>query len=359
MKNDHFVWAGRPVKGIVLASLTMAAVGLSYLCCLARPAPPLVRVTPVVERSWPVWVGRSATVLPSKIVSVSARVGGVIWHHAVQSGQSVTAGMLLLELDSAPYERAVDQAAARQAGDYARLDAVRRELARDADPAAVDYVPPETVQARRAQAERLQAVVHDDAVLLARARLDLASTRIVAPVAGRVMWICAVGNKVQPANQEIVTIAPLGPARISVNPPRMPPYPLVVEARDSVSGLVLARGCTLHPGGSPLDLGTVTRFAVACPQSDELQVGETIAIFARYADAAIATVPRSALLPRAGGVAVAAVQDGVIAMRLVTIVEQEGAQVALGGAPSKGTMIVTESNDRLQDGMPVRTSPAR
>jgi len=123
---------------------------------------------------------------PAASVAVSPRVDGVVEKVLFDGGKNVGEGDVLFVMDDAACSIAVDAARASLAEARARLSLA--EDAADRQRALLDRGTGSRVAALEAEAalEVARAVVAAREATLARAQLDLARTRIVAPIAGRV-----------------------------------------------------------------------------------------------------------------------------------------------------------------------------
>ena len=119
------------------------------------------------------------------VVTVAPDVAGLVLEVPVRDNQTVHKGDLLLRIDPARYQLAVEEAraqlAARQASLAMREQNARRRLALDEQVVSREDRDDASNAAAAARAEYRQAQV-----LLEKAELDLARTRVLAPVDGYV-----------------------------------------------------------------------------------------------------------------------------------------------------------------------------
>lgn len=143
------------------------------------------------------WLGRSLWVsymespwtrdgrVRADVVSVAPDVSGLVLEVPVRDNQAVSKGDLLLRIDPARYQLAVDEArallAARRASLAMREQNARRRLALDEQVVSREDRDDATNAAAAARAEYRLAQA-----LLEKAELDLARTRVLAPVDGYV-----------------------------------------------------------------------------------------------------------------------------------------------------------------------------
>lgn len=143
------------------------------------------------------WLGRSLWVnymespwtrdgrVRADVVTVAPDVAGLVLEVPVRDNQAVQKGDLLLRIDPARYQLAVEEAkaqlAARQASLAMREQNAERRLALDDQVVSREDRDDASNAAAAARAEYRQAQV-----LLEKAELDLARTRVLAPVDGYV-----------------------------------------------------------------------------------------------------------------------------------------------------------------------------
>src|SRR5215469_16822747 len=84
-----------------------------------RPTP--VQVTPVQQRTVPVFLTALGTVTAYNTVTLHTRVDGQLLQVNFQEGQAVRKGQLLLQIDPRPYQAALDQAIGTLTKDEANL----------------------------------------------------------------------------------------------------------------------------------------------------------------------------------------------------------------------------------------------
>ncbi|MGH7072515.1 MAG: efflux RND transporter periplasmic adaptor subunit, partial [Acetobacteraceae bacterium] len=115
----------------VAAALILAGLLLSLLfrggAAAPPPAAPSVQaaigapVTPVVERTVPVYLEYIGTTTAIQQVTLEAQVTGYFMKPAVSDGADVKKGQVLYEIEPGPYQAALDQAKARALKDAAAL----------------------------------------------------------------------------------------------------------------------------------------------------------------------------------------------------------------------------------------------
>ena len=150
-------------------------------------------------------------------VAIKPQVGGQIMSAPVVSGQDVTVGQVLFQIDPRPYEAVVKEVDARLARNQVLLKKALEDQARFARLVRQDAVSREQYDQAVANAESQRALVAQDQATLASAKLQLEYATITAPVAGRVGEVLIDAGNVVKANDDrtLLVINTLAPAKIS------------------------------------------------------------------------------------------------------------------------------------------------
>jgi HlyD family secretion protein len=187
------------VAGTVIAVLALTAAGVA---ATKRPKSVEVKMEPVSRRDLVASVTASGQVQPHTKVDMSADISGRIITLAVKEGQTVTKGQLLVQIDPATYQAAVERSQAALAAAKAQLlqaeaneTQAQHSYQRSADikkanPQLVSDeqleqlrttadVDKATAEAARFLVDQATAVLHDD-------ESSLAKTTIRAPMSGKI-----------------------------------------------------------------------------------------------------------------------------------------------------------------------------
>ncbi len=129
--------------------------------------------------------------LPGRTVSTVVaedrpQVGGILRERLGTEGADVKAGQLLYRIDPAPYQAAVDSARAALAKARANVDSLRPKAARYAELAEIKAVAQQDTDDALAALRQAEAEVDAARAALDSAAINLAYTRVTAPVAGRI-----------------------------------------------------------------------------------------------------------------------------------------------------------------------------
>src|SRR2546421_12135546 len=156
-----------------MKSATAATVGalLLVLSCSRKGAsgPPRVPVTVAraEQRPVPYEIVATGTAEPRQTVAVQSQVTGVLTRVAFREGDEVAPGQVLFQIDPRPFHAALDQARAMLARDAAQAENAALDATRYADLVKQDYVTKQDYDAKRANAEALQAAVRADSASVA------------------------------------------------------------------------------------------------------------------------------------------------------------------------------------------------
>jgi RND family efflux transporter MFP subunit len=196
-KPRTFRWTA---KAIALAVLVAMSATYYYTHRGSTPAfaaapPPLVTVSPPVERDIERRLGFLGQFSAVNRVELRAQVGGVLTQIHFKDGAIEKKGDLLFEIDREPYEIKLNLATAQLASAQARLALATQELSRArelqrSEAGSVQNVDQKVAEHRAAQAavDHANAQVHD-------AKFDLDRCMVKAPFTGRMgTHLVSTGN---------------------------------------------------------------------------------------------------------------------------------------------------------------------
>jgi RND family efflux transporter MFP subunit len=186
--------AARFMKPGPLAAVAVAAaLGAGYLLWptgARNPAPqfgppPVTVSKPLVEEriEWKEFTGQFEA---AEFVEVRARVSGYLKSIHFEDGKLVAKGDLLFVIEPEPFELALATAKAQLADALARLELAKVQLARTAELAKKDFAAISTRDQRFAEQRSAEAAVNIAKAAVGTAEINLAYTRLTAPITGRV-----------------------------------------------------------------------------------------------------------------------------------------------------------------------------
>ncbi|MDB5829933.1 MAG: efflux transporter, family, subunit [Variovorax sp.] len=322
----------------------------------------------------PIQLDALGTVQPLANVTVQPQVAGVLTAVLFKEGQMVKKGDVLATIDPAPFQIALSQATGARQRDEAQLSAARVTLDRYRTLLGQDSIARQDVDTQAALVKQLEGTVTIDRANESTAKLNLAYTRIVAPVSGRVgLRPVDAGNYVSTGSSTgIAVITQLSPIDVAFSVPqdRVPEIQqrLAAGAQLTATALDRTRIKQLATGMfSTLDnsvdttTGTVkskARFANADTALFPNQF-VNVRLLMRTITAAV-VVPVTALRHGPNGDYVYVInEDKTVTQRPVTRGESSVDNVAIMSGLKSGEEVVTEGGDRLKDGARVQTTVDR
>ncbi len=371
----------------------MAAVaGLSLAACQRKVETAVEEVVPVVaakveRRAIPIELSAIGNVEALQTVAVQARVAGEIDRVVFREGQDVQPGDLLFTIDPRPYEAAVAEAQARVERDQALAKNAEETAARYADLVKKDYVTAEQFEQMRAAAEAARATARADEAAVENARLQLAYTRIVAPIAGRTGSIQVhAGNMLRPNDERtLVTINQIRPIAVTFTIPESA-FDAIRRAQAESKLSVVARPSRgkadpAAPGVPGTDgppekqetgelsfvdntvdraTGTVRLKATFANSFGALWPGRFVDVVLTLAhDPDALVVPAQAIQTGQQGSYVFVVKDdSTVESRQVTVGRTQGSNVVIAKGLSADERVVTDGQLRLAPGVKVEVKPS-
>ena len=192
------MWSGGPDKATSAAQRWMAQLKSDSSASIkaasqAAPAkapgaggPPVVSVSKPLVRPVTEWDEYTGRFDATDAVEIRTRVSGFLVEIHFKDGQQVKKGDKLFTLDARPFERALDQARAELAQASTKVESTSLDVERG-KPLIDRKIMSEKVFDDRANALReAQAAVKTSEAKVKTAELDVSSTVILAPFAGRI-----------------------------------------------------------------------------------------------------------------------------------------------------------------------------
>ncbi len=374
-------------KTIALVVLALAAfAGGAWYLWTREPAaaqapgkagPP--RATPVVavaatSGDIDVIVNGLGTVTPLRTVTVKSRVDGELVRVLFDEGQIVQAGQLLAEIDSRPFQVQLAQAQGQLARDRALLENAKLDLERYRTLFQQDSIAKQQVDTQASLVRQYEGAVQVDQSQIENARLQLAYSRISAPIGGRIgLRLVDPGNIVRAGDAGgLVVITQLQPVAVVFTVPQdmLPSVlkrlqsgdELPVEAWDRDQKSRLAEGA-LASADNQVDpqTGTVKLKAQFANADGSLFPNQFVNVRMKLdtlKDSVI--VPSPAVQRGAQGMFVYVVrQDNTVVPRPVRLGPLDGQRQSIAGGLQPGEMVVTDGTDRLRPGAQVEVAAAR
>lgn len=332
----------------------------------ARGGPPSTVGFAVAQKAdIPVWLEALGTVTPAATVTVRPQVSGVLKQVLYKEGDMVHSGQLLALIDPRPFEMTLMQAQGQRQRDEAQLENARLTLQRYRTLLQQDSIARQDVDTQAALVRQLEGAITADKAAEGTARLNLAYTRITAPVSGRVgLRPVDAGNLVGTSDPNgIAVITQVAPIDVSFAVPqdRLPDVQSRMAQGAVLPATALDRGRTRElAGGRFLTLdnqvdpqtGTVKAKARFDNTQGTLFPNQfvNLRLLLNTLEAAV-TVPVTALRQGPNGDFVYVLnEDRTVTLRTVTRGIATADKVAVTAGLQPGEKVITEGGDRLRDG---------
>jgi multidrug efflux system membrane fusion protein len=313
----------------------------------------------------PVLLRGLGTVTAYNTVNVKSRVDGPIVAIHFNEGQNVTAEQLLVDLDPRTFQAALDQAEGQLARDQAQLRDAEANLARFQKLWEAQVIAKQQLDTQAAQVGQYRGGIEADQAAIENAKLNLSFTKITAPISGRIgLRMVDVGNIVHPGDQNsLAVITQMQPISVLFTLPadRLQPVlaklragaKLPVEAYDRADQNRIANG-TLETVDNQIDPQTgTTKLKAIFDNRDNALFPQQFVNCRLLLETrrGVLVIPAAALQRGPQGQYVYAVKpDHTATMRQVTLGITEGESVEVKSGIAPGDLIVTDGQDKLQEG---------
>ncbi len=311
------------------------------------------------------------TVTSLSTVTVISQISGQLVRVAFQEGQDVKKGDLLAEIDSRPYDLALQQAQGQLAHDQALLQDAQLDLARYKTLAAQNAIPKQQYDTQAALVQQYQGSVISDQATIDTANLNIAYCHILAPAGGRVgLRQVDQGNYVTSSSANsangLVVITQLQPISVIFT---LPEDSLPQILKRLHAGATLPATAFDRSGANQLAVGTL----MTLDNQIDTTTG-TVKLRAQFAndkrnlypnqfvnvrllvnvlhDATV--IPTSAVQRGAPGTYVYLVNpDSTVSVRKIELGPIDGERQAVRSGLAPGDRIVVDGADKLRDGAKV------
>lgn len=324
-----------------------------------------VRTVAAQLQPLPVHLKAIGTVTPLNTVTVKSRVDGQLLRVAFEEGQRVERGQLLAEIDPAPYKIRLAQAEGQLQQNAAQVKSARSDLERIEQLHTQNLVTTQQLELQQALVAEREGALAGVQAQVDDARLQLAYTRVEAPIAGRAgLRRVDMGNIVRQGDANgLVVITQTRPISVSFTIPEvelqavLDPFrageTLAVEAWDRSETSVLATG-VLKTIDNQIDTATGTlRLKAEFTNADErLFPNQFVNVRMR-----VRTLQQALVIPSAAvqfgsrGTYVYVINDkNKATVRDIVLGPSDGTQQAVLKGLNAGDAVVLEGLDRLREG---------
>lgn len=229
------------VTGFLLAGMMVAGCGKKKEAGAPQQGPPEVAVVTIQPQRVELTTelpGRTSAYL---IAEVRPQVGGIIQKRLFTEGTDVKAGQVLYQIDPSTYQAAYASAKAAQVRAEANLIPARLKDERFRDLVKVKAVSQQDYDDAHAALKQAEADVASAKAAVETARINLAYTRVTAPISGRIGRSTVTDGALATANQAqaLATIQQISSMYVDVT---QPSSELLTLKRNLASGLLKNSG---------------------------------------------------------------------------------------------------------------------
>jgi multidrug efflux system membrane fusion protein len=368
-------WQWMQFVGMVLLLLSLSGCqgadsSKNKQALAATPRSVSVGVASAVQQDMPVYLTGLGSVTAYNTVSLKSRVDGQLLQVNFREGQQVNKGDLLALIDPRPYQVQLASAQAQLFKDQASLRDAQLNYQRFKDLLNQSgAMSQQQVDTQKSTADQFEGAVRADQAAIDNAKLQLDYCHITAPVAGRIgLRLVDVGNIVHAADTNpMLVITQLQPISVIFTLPedslpsvvkRMRQGTLTVDAFDRADKAKLATG-TLLTIDNQIDQTTGTdRLKATFDNKDgALFPNQFVNIHLLLDVRKNSTIIPSVAVQRGpqGTFVYVVKSDMTVEARTVTVALTQSNLSAIDGGLQVGESVVTDGQDKLQNGAKVET----
>lgn len=303
------------------------------------------------------------TVQAFNTVTVRARIEGELEALHFKDGQFVQAGDVLAQIDAGPYQAKLDQAQGQLKQTQAQLNLANSDLNRFLRLEKQNSIAKQQVDNQRALVEQLKGSLDSAKATVEDAKMQLAYTKITAPINGRLgLRNLDKGNLISAANTDgLVVITQTQPIAVSFSLPENDLQRLLerLQLEQALSVQVSDRQNKFISTGSLLavdnqinmDTGTV-RVKAAIPNLDNrLFPNQFVSVNVLLAQHQGLVIPSVAVQTGSiGDFVYLMAKDQTVRIQKITVgLTTDNQSLILDGLEA-GDKVVTEGTDRLREG---------
>lgn len=370
----------------LMTAAIVVAAGLMTTACSKKQAgmppsgPPEVGVITVQPQRVALTTELAGRTSPYLIAEVRPQVGGIIKKRLFVEGSDVHAGQVLYQIDPASYEATLASAKASQARAEATLGTARLKAERYRDLVKIKAVSQQDNDDAQAALKQAEADVAATKAAVETARINLAYTKIIAPISGRIGRSTVTEGALVTANQAaaLATVQQLSTMYVDVT---QSSAELLKLKQSLASGLMKkdsagqAKVKLLLEDGSPYPLpgtlkfsevtvdqstGSITLRAIFPNPKQILLPGMFVrAVVEEGVNEQALLVPQRGVSrnPQGDAVAMLVGAEGKAEPRVIQVARTVGENWLVTGGLKPGDQVILEGLQRARPGTPVKAVP--
>ena len=366
------------ILGVIAVALMLTACGRSKPATGAQGGPPEVAVVTIQPERVTITTELPGRTSPYLIAEVRPQVNGIIQKRLFTEGSDVKAGDLLYQIDPATYEAAYSAAKAALARSEANVISIRNRVERYKELVAINAVSKQDYDDATAALKQAEADVQATKAAVENARINLAYTRVTAPITGRIGKSNVTVGALATAHQAMAftTIQQLDPIFVDATQSSARLLHLKrVAAAGRLKGTGQAQVKLLLEDGTPYPMDGTLKFSdvtvdpstgsfiirmVFPNQKNTLLPGMYVraVIQEGVADQAI-LAPQQGVSrdPKGNPVALIVDAEGKVQQRIITVDREIGDKWMVSSGLSSGDKLIVEGMQRVRPGVSVKVVP--